>query len=149
MNSTNESIPNVPSSNTWRKALMNNFESLVIQNNSLYLQKYFSNNDKLVYQFVVPKSKTKVVFNKLHTSIFGGHLGFEKTFKKIEERFFWPYMNSEIKEWVKSCDICQRLKISNKIVKAPLTPILPTRPLQIVTVDLTGSLPKTKNSNLL
>ena len=72
---------------------MNNIESLVIQNNSLYLQKYFSNNDKLIYQFVVPKSKTKVVFNKLHTNISGGHLGFEKTIKKIEERFFWPYMN--------------------------------------------------------
>lgn len=37
----------------------------------------------------------------------GGHDGYYKTYYKIKRRFFWNSMAKQIREYVKTCQICQ------------------------------------------
>ncbi len=58
----------------------------------------------------------------------GGHLGRDKTSKKIRERFYWKTMWSDIQEYIHQCEACQRAN-DTKFQKAtePLHPI-PIKP---------------------
>jgi len=37
------------------------------------------------------------------------HLGMSKTKKRFEQHFYWPSMSEDIKLYVRTCDVCQRL----------------------------------------
>ena len=36
-----------------------------------------------------------------------GHFGYEKTFQRTQERFYWPGMSRNSKNWVSSCEKCK------------------------------------------
>ena len=40
------------------------------------------------------------------------HLGFQKTYRFLSEYFYWPSMRTEIEQYCKTCDTCQRTKRS-------------------------------------
>jgi len=40
-----------------------------------------------------------------------GHGGTAKTTELLQRKYYWPHMRNTIKEYVKSCDICQRTKV--------------------------------------
>ena len=54
----------------------------------------------------------------------GGHLGRDKTYKKIADRFYWKTLWSDVNEFVRCCETCQRINDA-KFQKqgAPLHPI--------------------------
>ena len=59
----------------------------------------------------IPSSLTKDIFGEIHDSPFGSaHAGFEKTYAKIAESFYWPGMTEQIRKLIGSCDICQKIK---------------------------------------
>ncbi len=64
-------------------------------------------------------------YNFVHT---GGHLGRDKTYHKIAERFYWKLLWKDVHEYVRTCEVCQRTNDA-KFVKeaAPLHPI-PVKP---------------------
>ena len=41
-------------------------------------------------------------------------MGFLKTLYKVRERFFWPRMAGDIKNYVESCKDCQSYKIRHR-----------------------------------
>ena len=49
----------------------------------------------------------------------------ETRHQKISSRFYWPEISRDVREYVASCDICQRTNDGGKFVKAaaPLHPI--------------------------
>jgi len=96
--------------------------------------------------YVVPKHKRDDILEVMHKSVFSAHLGANKTFNKIKERFYWPRMQAAIEKYIRECDNCQKIKASIKSV-APMKPIEASRPLELVTTDITGPLPKTKRNN--
>ena len=49
----------------------------------------------------------------------GGHLGRDKTVEKICMRFHWKKMTEDIREYVQSCEKCQRM--NTKFVKSNAT----------------------------
>ena len=55
----------------------------------------------------------------------GGHFGRDKTYDRIASRFYWPEMSGDVREYVATCDICQRTNDGGKFAKAtaPLHPI--------------------------
>ena len=61
-------------------------------------------------------------------------------------RCYWPYMRRDISKLVQECDTCQKVK-RGKRTFAGLVPIRTTRPGQIITSDIAGELPETKNGN--
>ena len=45
-----------------------------------------------------------------HDSMYSGHVGVTKTYKRVQVNFWWPKMQGSIKSYIKSCEICQRSK---------------------------------------
>ena len=78
-----------------------------------------------------------------------GHLAIKRTMQKVLSEFYWPGINSHIKRFCQSCDICQRTIPKGKIVKAPFgkMPRIDV-PFRRVATELIGSLkPVTYNKN--
>ncbi|KAL8605220.1 hypothetical protein ACOMHN_031161 [Nucella lapillus] len=45
-----------------------------------------------------------------HDSLLGGHFATERTYQSIRLRYYWIGMYSDIMDYVKSCDACQKAK---------------------------------------
>ena len=86
------------------------------------------------------------ILEEHHDSIISGHVGMEKTEESIRRNFYWPGMQDTIREFVRTCDACQRNKPRNKRSAGLLQPLpLPEKRWEQVTMDLITSLPKTKD----
>src|SRR3954469_16966751 len=74
-----------------------------------------------------------------------GHQGIECTHANIHRLFYWPRMNNDVRQYVKSCDSCQCIKASQQVPGGLLQPLpIPTRPWEQVSMDFIVQLPKTK-----
>ena len=69
-----------------------------------------------------------------------GHLGKQKTCKRVLRKFFWPKVFGDIDEFCRTCSVCQ--KASHKGVgKAPLIPLpIISEPFSRVAMDIVGPL---------
>ena len=78
-----------------------------------------------------------------------GHLGIERTTSLLKDRFYWPGMEDDIEEYIKTCPRCLKFKAIPE--RAELNIIDVTRPLELVHIDfLTIEAPKKdKDVNIL
>ena len=44
----------------------------------------------------------------LHDSPITGHFGIEKTYQRPCERFYWPCMRMDVRNWIESCYVCPK-----------------------------------------
>ncbi len=58
---------------------------------------------------LIPKSLRFSLFLQVHGL---AHLSFKKTLHTLRSRFFWPNMTRDIRAWCKTCDACQKNKIT-------------------------------------
>jgi hypothetical protein len=105
-----------------------------------------TNSGDIIERYVVPKEAHAIVMEKLHKSVFSGHLGAQKTLDRINERFWWPFYRPMVEQFIADCESCQKIKRGTRN-RAPLKYITPTRPLELITMDDAGPLPKTKSGN--
>ena len=83
-----------------------------------------------------------------HSSIYAGHPGINKTKEKILSVYYWPGANTDIDQFIKSCEKCQLGK-STLPPKYPLQSLpIPDGPNQRVHIDLMGPL-KSKEYRLI
>lgn len=78
------------------------------------------------------------------------HLGTQKTLKKIQEKYYWPRMSTEIKRYCSACEECKRSKHPN----TNQTPTMGRQkvadlPWQIISVDYVGPFPRSKQGNTM
>ena len=99
------------------------------------------------FHIVVPKSMHTFILNQLHDSPTGGHLGIDKTFHKVRDRFCWFKMRSFVEQWCKNCDVCAGRKSVKKKQKSPLQQYIVGAPMERVAMDIMGPLAKTKHGN--
>lgn len=74
-----------------------------------------------------------------------GHLGLDKTYGLIKDRFYWPRMKSEIEDYCKSCVRCIKRKTLPKRV-APLSHLQSDGPLDLVCMDFLSIEPDSNNT---
>lgn len=115
----------------------------VYYNNLLYRECIKSSNfnfkDKKF--LVVPSDCRKFVLSLAHESPVAGHFGHRKTILRVKRDFFWPGMTSDIKNYCRSCDKCQRFTPKGNVAKAPLEPMpIITEPFTRVAIDIVGPL---------
>ena len=60
----------------------------------------------------------------LKLSLLGGHLGRDKTYNKVADRYHWKCMYKDIEAYIRTCEVCQKTN-DVKFMKAtaPLHPI--------------------------
>ena len=45
-----------------------------------------------------------------HDCLLSGHQGRDRTFSNLSQHFFWPRMSTDVKNFARSCEFCQRNK---------------------------------------
>jgi transposase InsO family protein len=89
----------------------------------------------------IPKQLRKQVFDSLHTLC---HPGANASAKLVAQRYVWPQIRKDCRDWSRSCLACQRTKVVRH-VKAPLGTIdLPSARFKYVHLDLIGPLPPSR-----
>ena len=61
-------------------------------------------------QLLVPKPAREQLFLSYHASLFGGHLGRNRTLARLAHRFYWSGMSDDVKEWLEQCTVCIKRK---------------------------------------
>ena len=121
-------------------------DSYVIKENVL-CRKWISDG-KWEYRYVLPKYLRTFVLRQLHDSpVSGGHLGMEKTFKKISSRYTWYRLRDDVEHYCRICDTCASRKSVKKKAKSPLKQYVVGAPMERVAMDVLGPLPRTNKGN--
>ncbi|GMF27649.1 unnamed protein product [Phytophthora fragariaefolia] len=85
--------------------------------------------------------RTRLV-HEYHDAPAGGHLKREKSFSAISHDFLWPRMYKWIRKWVRSCEVCQRVKTAAS-KQAPLRPLpIATSAWRSISMDFIFGLPR-------
>lgn len=86
----------------------------------------------------VTKDLRRQLFDSLHNL---SHPGANATAKLVAERFVWPGMRRDCRQWSRQCQACQRAKV-HRHVSSPLgTFDLPRARFAFIHVDIIGPLP--------
>ncbi|XP_056007920.1 uncharacterized protein LOC125666818 isoform X2 [Ostrea edulis] len=94
---------------------------------------------KTYKQLVVPKKFREIVMKLAHESIMAGHLAISRATHRILSEFYWPGLQSNVKRFCRSCNICQRTIQRGRVSKFPLQkmPLIDV-PFKRVAVDIVG-----------
>ena len=72
-----------------------------------------------------------------------GHPDFERTYANIIKSFYWPSMRKHVRQYVKKCDTCQKIKPSTQKPLGSLSPLpTPSRPWEMLSMDFISGLPE-------
>ena len=57
----------------------------------------------------IPEVKRQIM-EEVHSVPYSGHVGYQKTLKKVQQNFYWLDHTLDIREFVTSCLVCQAKK---------------------------------------
>ena len=101
--------------------LWTKWEELAMSNGVLFKRWKPSNRVTEAWQAVDPKSMRQEVLYQLHdAATSGGHFAVEKTLTRIKQRFWWPFMRSNVKRLIANCDRCSARSTAGKNRRAEL-----------------------------
>ncbi|GFX07714.1 retrovirus-related Pol polyprotein from transposon opus [Trichonephila clavipes] len=109
-------------------------------NGLLFYAKYFSNLGEL--RVYIPGSLRKDIMKEFHDLPLAGHLGKRKTYLKLRDTCYFPFMRKYIFEYVSTCDRCQKFNYKNALPAGRLMPIVSKYPNEIVSARLIRPLPR-------
>ena len=94
----------------------------------------------------VPKAFRRSIFDSLHNL---SHPGMKATQRLITERYVWPSINRDVRQWARTCLQCQRCKVQRHTC-APLSNFeIPTARFSHVHIDLVGPLSPSNGSSYI
>ena len=94
---------------------------------------------------VIKQDQIEPILFHLHQNVTGAHLGIDAVFEKVKERYYWPQMFDDIKDYVKTCDVCQRR--GPPVRKEPLIPLEVKEPFYQIGIDVKGPLTRASTGN--
>jgi hypothetical protein len=107
------------------------------------LWQYSDNTNTLT---VIPSHGTlrHDIITEMHTPSYQGHVGVDRTIYNVKQLFYWPNINADVENYIRSCHQCQINKASTHKPAGLLKPIpIPSAPWECFTTDLITSLPLT------
>jgi hypothetical protein len=129
------------------RRLFQMWNQLVTRNGLLY-RLFQDTEHNLVYeQLIVPYCLQKEILKEIHEGDTGGHLGQDKTLKKLKMRFYWPGHYNDVRDWCNTCPSCATRKTPAPQARAPLHNIKSGSPMQLLAVDIIGPFPQSHNNN--
>ena len=141
-------------------------DSKRIEGKSYYLKSLYSQYDRLCimdgivyrrwddieskiprYQALVPLKERRTVLQYCHDERTAGHLGLKKTLEKIRQKYYWPKLQNDVRQYVLGCEFCTKRKGENRINRAPMKLVHASYPMERIAVDILGELPTTDKGN--
>jgi hypothetical protein len=101
-------------------------------------------------KLMVPADRNIIsdILREAHDAPYSGHLGVGKTLHNVKRYYQWPNLHTEVKQYVLTCDSCQRMKSSNQKPAGAYIPLpVPSRNWESISMDLVTDLPTTPNGN--
>ena len=86
----------------------------------------------------VPPSFRRLIFDQLHSL---SHPGIRASQQLITERYVWPGINKDVRQWARSCQKCQEAKVHRHITAPPGTFLTPDARFDHLHIDIVGPLP--------
>jgi len=111
--------------------------------------------DRCVYRkgmLWIPKDRNLIrqILKSEHDTKVAGHIGQDKMIELFRCNFWWPRMNEQITDFIRSCLQCQKNKATRHQPYGLLTPMeLPYAPWQSITIDFITDLPQSEQCNQL
>ena len=101
-----------------------------------------------IEQLILPKQCRQNVLKVSHDIPLAGHLGTKKTLDRIRQRFYWPNMTKDVKNYCKSCETCQITSKHGTKFRAPMQsmPII-EEPFKRIAMDIVGPLERSRSGN--
>ena len=100
-----------------------------------------------VEQLVLPQQCRKTVLHLAHTIPLAGHMGRDKTTRRILQRFYWPTVYKDTADYCRSCAECQKSR-DQRMRRAPLVPLpIIKEPFERIAMDIVGPLPRSRSGN--
>lgn len=94
--------------------------------NQAAIPNYSLNNGLLRYKgmlIIGENGDLKKLLDTSHQSSFGGHSGETATLKRLQLIFYWPKMQQVVKEYVRTCPVCQKNKSQHVLYPDLLQPL--------------------------
>jgi transposase InsO family protein len=96
----------------------------------------------------VPEKHRNSILKCYHDSpCGGGHFGFDKTYARIRKRYFWTSITTDIEDFCKTCDVCQRRNAVIRSRPEMQLPEVPETRWHTVGMDIAGPFPVTTAGN--
>ena len=95
-------------------------------------------------RWLIPKSEAlrRLVISQNHDTKIAGHWGISKTVERLKQYFHWNGMDKDVEDCVRSCDTCQRNKISRHKKYGKLHTLeVPYRPWSSISMNFITTLP--------
>ncbi|KAA0047238.1 Ty3/gypsy retrotransposon protein [Cucumis melo var. makuwa] len=103
-------------------------------------------------RLVIPSKSTLLptILHTYHDSVFGGHSGFLRTYKRLTGEIYWKGMKKDIMRYCEECAICQRNKSSALSPAGLLMPLeIPDAIWSDISMDFIEGLPKSKGWDVI
>ena len=94
-------------------------------------------NDEVSFRILVPESTKEEVLQSLHDHHTAGHMGIRRTLDRVMERLYWPGAYGEVRDYCRSCVMCQRRSRPSPAAGALLQTETVSRPFERVAMDIT------------
>lgn len=124
----------------------------------LQLGKFTLDNGLLLYRVTpdapprlcVPTSddlRNRILYEE-HDTATRGHPGVVGTLAFLRSKYFWPHMEKSVRKYVRSCELCQRVKHSQLKPAGLLHPLeIPSGRWRHIAMDFMVKLPVTRNGH--
>ena len=139
----------MPDDVSYKVMISNSASDYELINDVLYYwpKKFRKNGSLIEKRLVIPKRLRPELIQLHHSSLFAGHLGAEKTYLRLQRKYYWVNMYKETHEYCTSCDVCQRAKLTKRQL-----PIIQHRtycgmPFSDCYTDFIGPLPTSNGKN--
>ena len=145
------SLPNFSFLDQLRQSLHSSVAYLtLLQNICQFLEQHddFSMDRKLIFfhrkiWLLSDKKFIPIILEEFHSTPLRGHMGYAKTLHRIQAKFHWSNMRSDVRHFISRCTICQQTKYKTKKPVGLLQPLpIPNAPWEELSLDFIGGLPQ-------
>lgn len=112
---------------------------LLLSNDKVLMRSLRHHNVRICVP-VIPADQRRQLLEECHGS---AHMGVERTHDLIKSNAYWPGLLTDVQKFVASCKRCQLYKPVTNRNKAPMRPIVTSRPMEVWAMDIVGPLPCT------
>ena len=102
-----------------------------------YLPGYLRERSTFRDQLVVPEALVGLILHAYHDHVLSrGHLASGPNYEKIRQKYWWPSISHDVREWCEKCQARQRRKTEYNRSKLPTGHLPVERPFQRISVGL-------------